>query len=127
MPEENDGIEEIPGTDEGKEKIDPARILVIDEIIDILGKEDVAEAVKSYKAESEEQKTAIEFVNAHIQFIRELVENDYNKNIQRKDIEIRDIVANINSMLKEKHELLFSTMILKSPLHYRHIQAEVYK
>ena len=49
------------------------------------------------------------------------------ENIQRKDIEIKDVVANANSMLKARDEIVFTSMVLKSAAHYRHMQSEFLK
>ena len=124
----NDNKEEsgTPGNElQENENIDVKKLIVADEIMELLNNDDISKAMKSYKADTDEKKIALEYVNSHEQFIKELVDMDLKKNIQRKDIEIKDMVANANSMLKARDEIVFTSMILKSAAHYRHMQSEL--
>ncbi len=109
------------------DKIDAKKLIVTDEILELLNSNNLLKAIKTYKANTEEKKTAIEFVNSHVQFIRELVEKDTKNKIQRKDFEIKDVVANVNSMLRARDEIIFTAMVLKSTVHYRQMQSELLK
>ena len=109
------------------ENIDVKKLIVTDEIMELLNSDNILQAIKSYDADTDEKKTALEFVNSHVQFIKELVDKDKKNNIQRKDIEIKDMLANVNSMLKSRDELIFTSMVLKSTAHYRQIQSELFK
>jgi hypothetical protein len=126
----NDNKEEsgTPGNElQENENIDVKKLIVADEIMELFNNDDISKAMKSYRADTDEKKTALEYVNSHEQFIKELVNMDLKKNIQRKDIEIKDVVANANSMLKARDEIVFTSMVLKSAVHYRHMQNELLK
>jgi hypothetical protein len=107
-------------------ELNPERIIVIEEISDLFGNEDIITAVKNFKADSGEKEIAIEFANSHIQFLNGIIESDYKKGIARTDVEIRDIISNANVMLQKKDEYLFTTIITHSPAHYRNIQKKYY-
>jgi hypothetical protein len=108
------------------EKISTESLAVIEEIAELLSKEDIIAAIQKFKADSEEKKIAVEFANAHIQLLNQIVESDYKKGIVRTDVEIRDMISNVNSMLKKKDEYLFTTIVMHSPSHYRNIQKRFY-
>ncbi len=108
-------------------EIDVEKLIVIDEITELLDSDNIFHALDTYDVDNEEKKTALEFVNSHVQFVREIVENDINKGIQRRSIEVKDLIGNVNSMLKNRDEYLFTTLIVKSPFIYRHFQAELYQ
>ncbi len=108
-------------------EVDVEKLIVIDEITELLDSDNIFHALETYDVDSEEKKTALEFVNSHIQFVREIVENDLKKGIQRRGIEIKDLLGNVNAMLKNRDEYLFTTLIIKSPFIYRHFQGEIYQ
>lgn len=54
--------------------------------------------------------------------MQEITAHDREKNIIRSDFEIKDLVSNVNMMLQKKNEYIFSTMVMKSPAHYKSIQ-----
>jgi hypothetical protein len=107
-------------------KISTEALAVIEEISELVSKEDIIAAIQKFKADSEEKKIAVEFVNAHIQLLNQIVESDYKKGIARTDVEIRDMISNLNAMLKKKDEYLFTTIVMHSPSHYRNIQKRFY-
>jgi hypothetical protein len=107
-------------------KINAEALAVIEEIAELLSKEDIITAVQKFKADSEEKKIAVEFANSHIQLLNQIVESDYKKGIERTDVEIRDMISNLNAMLKKKDEYLFTTIVMHSPSHYRNIQKRFY-
>ncbi len=111
----------------GKSKFDsknisPEKILIIEEISELLSSENITDAVSKFKADSEEKKIALEYSSSHIQFLNELIDNDSKKGITRTDVEIRDMVSHINLLLKSKDEFLFNTIVVNSPSHYKNIQ-----
>lgn len=119
---------EISETETQEQEIkDVKKLIVVDEIMELLNSENILEAISSFQADSDEKKTAIEFVNSHNLFLTELVGNDYKKNLIRSDIEIKDVVANINSMLKARDEIIFTAMVYKSTSHYRQIHTSLSK
>ena len=108
------------------EHINPEALAVTEEITELLSKENIVAAVQKFKADSEEKETAVEFTNAHIQFLSQIVESDYKHGVSRTDVEIRDLVSHVNMMLRKRDEYLFTTMIMHSPSHYRTIQNKFY-
>jgi hypothetical protein len=126
---DKDDIQSVNGNSEESpdiEKKSPEALAVTEEITELLSKEDIVLAVQKFKADSEEKKIAMEFANSHINFLKQVVESDYNKKIARSDVEIRDMLSHVNSMLMKKDEYLFSTIITHSPSHYRTIQKRFY-
>ena len=108
------------------EHINPEALAVTEEITELLSKEDIVGAVQKFKADSDEKEIAVEFTNAHIQFLGQIVESDYRHGVSRADVEIRDVVSHANIMLRKRDEYLFTTMIMHSPSHYRAIQNKFY-
>jgi hypothetical protein len=104
----------------------PEALAITEEISELLGTEDIILALQKFKADSEEKKIAVEFANSHINFLKQVIESDYKKEIVRSDVEIREMLSHVNSMLKKKNEYLFSTIITHSPIHYRNIQKKFY-
>jgi hypothetical protein len=111
-------------TDTGK--ISPEALAVTEELADLLSKEDIVAEIQKFKADTEEKKIAVEFANSHINFLKQAIESDYKKGISRTDVEIRDMLSHVNSMLKKRDEYLFYTIITNSPSHYRNIQKRFY-
>jgi hypothetical protein len=122
MQTEEISSEESPDT----EKKSPEALAITEEIAELLGTEDIILALQKFKADSEEKKIAVEFANSHVNFLNQLIDSDYKKGISRTDVEIREMLSHVNSMLKKKDEYLFSTIITHSPLHYRNIQKKFY-
>jgi hypothetical protein len=122
MQTEEISSEESPDT--GKKS--PEALAITEEISELLGTEDIILALQKFKADSEEKKIAVEFANSHINFLKQVIESDYKKKIVRSDVEIREMLSHVNSMLKKKNEYLFSTIITHSPIHYRNIQKKFY-
>ncbi len=114
------------GVSTGSEKIDAAALAVTEEIAELLANDDIVIALQKFKSDSEEKKIASEFANSHIDFLKQVVEGDYKKQIARSDVEIRDMLSHVNSMLKKRDEYLFSTIITHCPSHYRNIQKKFY-
>ncbi|MCU0822548.1 MAG: hypothetical protein MUC95_08760 [Spirochaetes bacterium] len=128
MEKKKKGESDNPEKERDKsENIDVKKMIITDEIIELLNSDNISKAIKSYKSDTEEKKTALEFVTSHVQFITELVAKDRQNNLQRMDIEIKDVVANVNSMLRARDELIFTSMVLKCTAHYRQIQSETLK
>ncbi len=100
----------------------PDRSVVSEEAIALLQSDNPLSALKSYNASSSEKEIASEFVNAHIQFMQDVVSNDIQHNVLRSDIEIMDLTAHVNIMLKQKDEAIFKAMVNHSPSHYKSIQ-----
>ncbi len=122
---EEEKNEDTPVTEDSE--LEHSKIVVTEEITELLDHEDILKTIKTFKLDSDEKKIAIEFVNSHIQFLKEIVENDYKKNIMRQNVEIQDLISHVNIMLKNRDEYLFTAMIVSSPSHYRCIQTELYK
>ncbi|HPJ38227.1 MAG TPA: hypothetical protein PLT75_07270 [Spirochaetota bacterium] len=101
---------------------EPDKDIVTFEANEILGTDDVVRKLKTFKADSREKEIAVDFVQAYVNFMEELVEHDLHINLNRNNVEIRDLVSHVNSMMKEKSEFIFNTMVLHSPAHYRNIQ-----
>ncbi len=108
-------------------KAEQSKALVMEEVTELLDNDNILKAIKSFETDSDEKKIALEFVNSHIQFLNEIVENDYKKGIVRQNVEIQDLVSHVNMMLRNRDEYIFTTMIVHSPSHYRCVQAEMYK
>ena len=126
----NDSLEldevEIEYTSE-KDEDSPENLQIIEEITELLSNEDISTAVKNFKADSEGKEIALEFANSHILFLKEIVESDNKKAIERTDVEIRDLISHVNIMLKNKDEFLFTTMVIHSPSHYKNMQKKLLK
>ncbi|TAL38816.1 MAG: hypothetical protein EPN93_03555 [Spirochaetes bacterium] len=108
-----------------KEPLNPDRNAVAREARALLEQENINAAVRDFKADSEEKKLALEFINGHMQFMRETVENDRKNGLLRKDLEIRDLVSHINMMLKHRDEGLFFTLVKMSPVHYKAVNKDL--
>ncbi|MFH0976816.1 MAG: hypothetical protein V1874_13610 [Spirochaetota bacterium] len=125
-------VKETAGTETGdnpqssSDGISPEKLQITEEITELLSKEDIITAIKKFKADSEEKNIVAEFVNSHILFLNSVIESDYKKGINRSDAEIRDLVSNVNMMLRDKDEYLFTTIIAHCHLHYRNIQKKYY-
>jgi len=100
----------------------PDKALVGEIAYGILSGENIAKSIKTAKTDTPEKEIALEFVRSYAEFLDEIVENDINRNLTRADFEIRDLVSNVNSMLREKDEFIFSTMVFNCPIHYRSLQ-----
>jgi len=124
--EEIQNKENDSGKSADAEKISPEVLAVTEEITDLLSKEDIVAEMQKFKADTEEKKIAVEFANSHVNFLKQAIESDYKKGISRTDVEIRDMLSHVNSMLKKRDEYLFSTIITNSPSHYRNIQKRFY-
>jgi hypothetical protein len=108
-----------------KVPINPDRNAVAREARALLEQENINAAIRDFKADSEEKKLALEFINGHFQFMQETVENDRKNGLLRKDIEIRDLVSHINMMLKHREEGLFFTLVKMSPAHYKAVNKDM--
>jgi hypothetical protein len=102
-------------------KLSLEKLLIMEEITELLSSKNIYDSIKMFKADSEEKEIALEFINSHIQFLMGIVENDYRKKIIRSDAEIRDLLSHINLLLRKKDEYLFNTMIVNSPSHYKNV------
>jgi len=121
----NESRDKIPdGVAAGKSQAD---IKARDEVIGLLGNDDIETALKKFKADSSEKEIARDFTNSHIQFLYQIVENDYKRGVARNDAEIRDLLSNVNMMLMKKDEYLFTTIIMHCPSHYRLTQKRFYE
>lgn len=101
------------------------RIMVAEEISSLLGGDNLIKVLASYKADTSSKELALEFVNAHCGFIREIVASDIQKKIARSDFEIKDLVSHVNGLMQEKDEYMFSVMVVHSPKHYHLIQKDI--
>lgn len=119
-------MEEMNTATDNKER-EPDKDIVAFEANEILGADDVMRKLKSFKADTREKEIAVDFVQSYVNFMEELVDHDLQINLNRNNVEIRDLVSHVNSMMKEKSEYIFTTMVLHSPAHYRNIQAELLK
>jgi len=90
--------------------------------VGILNNEAIEKALTALKGESEEEKMAIEFINSYLQFLKQIVENDLKKGINRSGIEIKDLISNANVLLREKDNYIFTTMVINSANHYKSIK-----
>lgn len=124
MPEEQNNI---PPSDETGSSAEPNRILVAEEAVSLLSSENITVAMNKYKSDTPEKEIALEFVNAHYQFMQELVKNDLGRKLGRSDFEIKDLVSHVNVMMKNKDEYIFITMVIHSPVHYHLIQENILK
>ncbi len=113
------------GPDNDRRKGSVEKLLVQEQVRELLSNEDIVSAVANFKADSEEQEIALDYANSHIQFLSQIVESDRNKGIVRSDVEIRDLVSHVNIMLKKKDEYLFITIVMYSPSHYREMQRKL--
>lgn len=102
-------------------------LFVVEEITELLISKNILHAIEKFKADTPEKEIAFEFVKAHVQFLRTIVENDYKKKVARGDTEIQDLVSHVNMMLQKKDEYLFYSLAVNSPAHYRSIQNEYVK
>lgn len=126
--ENNDTVEmNNSGIDSGsvQEKTLADKLLVQEQLAELLQNDDIILAVANFKADSEEQEIALDYANSHIQFLTQIVESDRNKGVVRSDVEIRDLVSHVNLMLKKKDEYLFTTIVMYSPSHYREMQRKL--
>jgi hypothetical protein len=105
----------------------PDRARVSEESAALLQNENILSALKSFSATSPEMEIAAEFVNAHVQFVQDVVANDIQHNVLRSDIEIMDLTAHVNILLKQKDETIFKAMVNHSPSHYKAIQKNILK
>ncbi|HQO00857.1 MAG TPA: hypothetical protein PLI62_01220 [Spirochaetota bacterium] len=106
---------------------EPDKDIVTFEANEILGSDDVIKKLKIFKADTREKEIAVEFVQSYVNFMEELVTHDLQVNLNRNNVEIRDLVSHVNSMMREKSEFIFNTMVLHSPAHYRNIQTDLLK
>ena len=112
-------------TNKGNTTREPDKDVVTFEAIEILGTDDVVRKLKTFKADSPEKEIAADFVQSYVNFIEELVNHDLQIHLNRSNVEIRDLVSHVNSMMKEKSEFIFTTLVLHCPAHYRNIQTEI--
>lgn len=110
-----------------EQKDSSKKLHVIEEISDLLSKDNILIVVDNYKADSEEKEIAIEFAISHVLFIEQIVINDNEKGIIRTDVEIRDLVAHTNILLKNENEYIFTAMVVHSPSHYKNIRENMLK
>lgn len=96
----------------------PSIETAVREAIALLSNEKIDDTVKTYKADTEEKKIALEYVNAYLIFIHEVAELDAARGRIRAGYEIRELIGHVNSMLKKKQENLFMKMLLMAPKHY---------
>ena len=106
---------------------DPNREIVLDETITLLSSENILTAIQKYTPNTREKELAVEFVTSYSQYMQELTKHDLDKKVGRSDIEIQDLISHVNMMLKAKDDYLFTTMVIKRPLHYRNIQKNLFK
>lgn len=99
--------------------------VVIDHVVNFLNNNDVSSLMEITEADSAEKQIALEFVKSYVQFLRELVEYDFKKNLIRSDVEIRDLISHVNIMMKKRYEEAFMAMVLQSVSHYRNMQARI--
>jgi len=106
---------------------DNNRMIVAEITVEILNNEAIEKALAALKGESEEEKMSIEFIKSYLQFLKQIVENDLKKGINRSDIEIKDLISNVNEMLREKDNYIFTTMVINSANHYKSIKDKAQK
>ena len=94
---------------------------VAEEVVAILSQENIISALKNAAGGSPEKDIAAEFVNSYLDFIKEVVGHDIERGSLRADFEIRDLVAHVNSMMQQKDEYIYTTMVTRCPLHYRNV------
>ncbi len=92
------------------------------QVKEILSSDNISAAINAFKTDSSEKETALEFAKSYYQFIKDVAENDLKKKLTRRSIEIKDLVANINAMLKDRDPDIFRIMVQTSPEHYTFIQ-----
>jgi hypothetical protein len=100
----------------------PDQQAVAEEAASLLSNENILAALKSYDADSPAKETAAEYVRSYTQFMNDIVSEDMKRGLQRSDAEIRDLVGNVNMMLKERNEDMFVTILHRCPAHYRSVQ-----
>jgi len=124
MPEEQNNI---PSSNETGSGAEPNRMLVAEEAVSLLSSDNITVAMNKYKTDTPEKEIALEFVKSHYQFMQELVMNDLGRKLGRSDFEIKDLVSHVNVMMKNKDEYIFTTMVIRSPVHYHLIQENILK
>ncbi len=117
----------IPVKNENGSGSNPNRVLVAEEAVTLLSTDDISKAINTFKADTPEKEIALEFVKSHYQFMQELVKNDLERKLGRTDFEIKDLVAHVNIMMKNKDEYIFTTMVIHSPSHYHLVQQQIIK
>lgn len=106
----------------------PNRLLVAEEAASLLTNKDFFNNIEKFKPDTPEKEIALEFVSSYSQFMLEIVQNDLKKQLVRSDMEVKDLIAHVNMMMKEKDSYIFSSMVLNSAEHYKqgmkHIQKQ---
>ncbi|HSV97925.1 MAG TPA: hypothetical protein VLM75_13470 [Spirochaetota bacterium] len=97
----------------------PNRAAVTEEAVTLLAHENIISALKNSAAATPEKEIAVEFINSYVEFIKEIVGHDIKRGTLRGDFELRDLVAHINSMMQQKDEYVYTTMVMQCPLHYK--------
>lgn len=100
----------------------PDQFTVSEKASALLSHDNILSVLQSFNAATQEEELAVEFVRSYAQFMQEITAHDREKSIIRSDFEIKDLVSNVNMMLQKKNEYIFSTMVMKSPAHYKSIQ-----
>jgi len=95
------------------------RGVVTEEAVTLLSQENIISALKNSAGGNPEKDIAAEFVNSYVEFIKEIVGHDIERGSLRSDFEVRDLVAHVNSMMQQKDEYIYTTMVMQCPLHYR--------
>jgi uncharacterized protein YwlG (UPF0340 family) len=101
------------------------RAVVTEEAVTLLSQENIISALKSPAAATPEKEIAVEFVNSYVEFIKEVVGHDIERGSIRSDLELRDLVAHINSMMQQKDEYVYTTMVMQCPLHYKAVHRHI--
>ena len=127
-PKEKENMSSEKISEQKNEKNDHLKKMIIaEEIAELLNSDNIIEAIKNFKIDSDEKEIVIEFVKSHIQFLSLIVENDYKKGLIRNDVEIQDLISHVNVMLSKKDEYLFSVIAFNSPSHYNIILNNILK
>ncbi|MCU0845630.1 MAG: hypothetical protein MUC76_11970 [Spirochaetes bacterium] len=95
------------------------RDVVTQEAVTLLAHENIIAALQNSAGATPEKEIAVEFINSYLDFIKEIVGHDIERGALRGDLELRDLVAHINSMMQQKDEHIYTTMVMQCPMHYK--------